>query len=215
MAAEKGCPSSRVEDHTRDGSESFLPRKARIPGTRDLVFGCCYFPNMDGGGRQGGGGARPQDPFAQLTRCHRRLKEAISALRTAAATRDLETASDVSAFFARQIRRHEEDEERSLFPRLLAADAPELHARLARLATEHRHHAELHEQLERAVAGRDDEPGGGDPWHALSRLADELAETYRAHIEEEETSVFPAARDLLSPTALEAIVTEMEARRGR
>ncbi len=127
----------------------------------------------------------------------------------AAHDRDIETAGDVCAFFARQVRRHEEDEERSLFPRLEANAA--LHAVLGRLSREHREHEVVHARLEEVVAGRFE----GDVWAELAAIADLLTRAYRAHIEEEETHLFPAARELLSSDALEAISTEMAARRGR
>jgi hemerythrin-like domain-containing protein len=184
----------------------------------------------------------PQAPepraFAQLKRCHRRLEEAVEALRTAAREHDMETASDVSAFFGRQIRRHEEDEERSLFPRLLdpssfstppqALSTPpqalasvhrnaELRASIERLSAEHRTHEALHQRLERAVSGRDEDVSGAsrDPWSELEALADDLAVAYSSHIEEEEKRLFPAALDVLTPRALDEILSEMDSRRGR
>ncbi len=121
----------------------------------------------------------------------------------------METASDVASFFARQVRRHEEDEETSLFPRLGATG--DLAARLARLSEEHRAHETLQVRLEAAVSGRFE----GDLWAELASVAALLADAYRAHIAEEETHVFPAARERLDADALEAIRAEMESRRGR
>ena len=130
----------------------------------------------------------------------------------AANDRDIETAGDVCAFFARQVRRHEEDEERSLFPRLEGPGAnAALRAVLERLSREHREHEALHARLEDAVAGRFE----GDVWAELAAIADLLTRAYRAHIEEEETHLFPAARALLTSDALEAMSAEMAARRGR
>jgi hemerythrin-like domain-containing protein len=153
-----------------------------------------------------------RDPLVQLERSHRRLEEACGALAAAAADRDIETASDVCAFFARQVRRHEEDEEKSLFPRLVAAGArAELRSVLERLSNEHREHESLQARLEEAVSGRFE----GDLWAELGTVAGLLAEAYRVHIEEEEKLVLPAARELLAREALEAMSTEMDARRGR
>ncbi len=149
-------------------------------------------------------------PLAQLKRCHRRLEQAVDALRAAARDHDLETASEVSAFFGRQIRRHENDEEESLFPRLLASSHLELRASIDRLSAEHRKHEALHERLERAVSGR-----AGDPWSELAALAEELSSAYGAHIEQEEKALFPAALTVLTDGDLDAIATEMDARRGR
>lgn len=152
------------------------------------------------------------DPIAQLERSHRRLEEACDALVQASCSRNIETVSDVCAFFSRQVRRHEEDEEASLFPRLRAAKkTPELEALLERLATEHREHEALHRRLEEAVAGRVE----GDVWTEIASVADLIMLAYRRHIEEEERSLFPATRALLGPEELAAMQGEMDARRGR
>ncbi|MBX3216672.1 MAG: hemerythrin domain-containing protein [Labilithrix sp.] len=151
-------------------------------------------------------------PFVQLERSHRRIEEACEALAAAARDHDIETASDVCAFFSRQVRRHEEDEERSLFPRLVDRGAPpELLALLERLTREHREHEAVHARLEEAVSGRFE----GDPWSELRAIAALLTETYRAHLEREEAHLFPAAKELLGADAIDAIGREMAARRGR
>jgi hemerythrin-like domain-containing protein len=153
-----------------------------------------------------------RDPLEQLQRSHRRLEEACAALITAAAERDIETASDVCAFFARQVRRHEADEEATLFPRLRDAGANgDLREILDRLSRQHRDHEGLQERLESAVSGRFD----GDLWQELTAVAALLAEAYRSHLDEEESHVFPAARTLLTSEALDAMSQEMDARRGR
>jgi hemerythrin-like domain-containing protein len=131
---------------------------------------------------------------------------------TAAAERDIETASHVCAFFARQVRRHEEDEEATLFPRLVAAGPrSELRESVERLTAQHREHESLQARLEEAVAGRTE----GDVWSELATVAALLQQAYRAHLEEEESHVFPAARKVLDTDALEAMSREMDARRGR
>jgi hemerythrin superfamily protein len=156
------------------------------------------------------------DPFTQLLRCHRRLEEACDALTLAAENRDPGTIAEVCAFFGRQIRRHETDEESSLFPRLLAADdaCREL---LGRLSAEHRDQnalaarlAELVERAEKDGAGKDDEL-----WREMTRVVDPIVQSYRAHVEAEEQELFPVARRVLGEAELSAIAREMAARRGR
>lgn len=152
------------------------------------------------------------DPITQLERSHRRLEEACDALAVAEAARDIETVSDVCSFFGRQVRRHEEDEEGSLFPRLAAAGpSDEVRATLERLSAEHREHEALHRRLEDALAGRVE----GDAWTEIARIADLVTRAYRSHIEDEEKVLFPAARALLGADDLAAIRSEMDARRGR
>lgn len=146
-----------------------------------------------------------KDPFAQLERCHRRLEEACDALGPATETEDLATLEDVAAFLARQIKRHEDDEDESLFPRLV--HSAELKPALERLTAEHAKHAELQSRFRRALEERE--------WPELRRVSDALVGAYRDHIALEESVVFPAARAALTPADLEAIQSEMAARRGR
>src|SRR5690606_33439733 len=136
----------------------------RLPRERASLYG----RRMEReGGRSRGRTGRPEDPILQLERSHRRLGEACDALAAAARDRDLETVSDVCSFFSRQVRRHEQDEERSLFPRL---EGPEARDAIERLCREHRAHEALHERLERALSGRL-EPAGRDMWSEIASVA--------------------------------------------
>ena len=155
------------------------------------------------------------DPFTQLERSHRRLEERLDDLTRASAGErlDVELVRDVAGFFARAVRRHEQDEEASLFPRLrLVRDAAELAPILERLAREHREHEALHAKLDAVIADLD---AGKDARAALESVADALVRAYRTHIEEEERQLFPAARAALDSAATSAISEEMDARRGR
>jgi hemerythrin-like domain-containing protein len=148
------------------------------------------------------------DPFEQLTRSHRRLEQALSALSDAARgdRLDEQTARDVADFLARQVKRHEADEEESLFPRL--ANATDVAAIVAQLRDEHVAQAALHERLERALANPSD-------LDEIRRVAIALEDAYRTHIDVEEAVLFPAARRSLSSRDLELIHGEMRARRDR
>jgi hemerythrin-like domain-containing protein len=150
------------------------------------------------------------DPFEQLERSHRRLAERLSELSAAAA--DLGgpqghearyAVEDVLDWIARAVTRHEEDEDRSLFPRL--AGHPQVQASITKLTAEHRAHEQLAKDLRAAL----DHP------ERARELAARLAAAYRAHLEEEERVLFPAARPLLDATARAEICKEMDARRGR
>ncbi|HEY8074859.1 MAG TPA: hemerythrin domain-containing protein [Labilithrix sp.] len=154
------------------------------------------------------------DPFAQLERSHRRLEERLDDLTRASASEplDIELVREVAGFFARAVRRHEEDEEASLFPRLATSkEAEALAPILERLAREHREHEALHAKLDAIVKDLD---AGKDARAALDAVADALVRAYRTHIEEEERALFPAARAALDSAATTAIVEEMDARRG-
>ena len=152
----------------------------------------------------------PPDPFAQLERSHRRLEERLEDLAQADAAH-IDVVRDVAAFFARAVKRHEQDEEDSLFPRLAG------HAKLApvleRLAREHVEHASLHAQLDKTIEALDEKTP--DAARDLARVTTALMHAYRSHVDEEERVLFPAARRLLGEAALVAIADEMMARRRR
>jgi hemerythrin-like domain-containing protein len=158
-------------------------------------------------GREGGRGSgkgRPEDPILQLERSHHRLGEVCDSLTAAVRDRNLGVISEACAFFARQGRRHEQDEELSLFPRLEGSVARDV---IERLRREHRAHEALHERLERAISG--------SSWPDLEALASEISGAYREHIELEERTIFPLARRTLEKPALEEMLAEMAARRDR
>jgi hemerythrin-like domain-containing protein len=150
------------------------------------------------------------DPFAQLERSHRRLEERLEDLAQADAAH-VDVVRDVAAFFARAVKRHEQDEEESLFPRLRGH--AELVATLERLAREHVEHAALHERLDRVIEAID--AGAPEAARDLARTTTALMHAYRDHVDEEERVLFPAARALLDEAALVAISEEMAARRRR
>ena len=159
-----------------------------------------------------------RDPFAQLERSHRRLEERLEDLTWAArearsAAADVDAIRDVAAFFARAVRRHEEDEESSLFPRVRGR--AEIDPLLDRLATEHREHLALHARLDGIIEKLDVAPDEATAIADLTEVAAALAYAYRSHIDVEERTLFPAARAALDGEALEAIAREMQERRGR
>ena len=157
------------------------------------------------------------DPFEQLERSHRRLEERLADLvaiareaRNAAA--DVDAIRDVAGFFARAVRRHEEDEEGSLFPRL--REHAELVPLLDRLAAEHRAHLALHARLDVLIEKLHRVPDDAVAITELGAIAEALVSAYRTHVDEEERTLFPAARGLLDEERLAAIVVEMQERRG-
>jgi iron-sulfur cluster repair protein YtfE (RIC family) len=155
------------------------------------------------------------DPFTQLERSHMRLGERLDELVQASAApfspTTLDVARDVAGFCARAVLRHEEDEESSLFPRL--RERPELAPLLDKLAREHREHEALHARLDDAISALAAEPNA-EAMKELADVADALVRAYRAHIEEEERVLFPAARAALDAASIAAISGEMEGRRG-
>ena len=158
-----------------------------------------------------------RDPFEQLERSHRRLEERLEDLTAIArearnAAADVDAIRDVAGFFARAVRRHEEDEEGSLFPRL--RERAELGPLLDRLATEHREHLALHAKLDGLVEKLHRRPDDAPAIAELGVVAEALVDAYRAHVSDEESTLFPAARVALDEAQLDAIAREMQERRG-
>lgn len=173
-------------------------------------------------------GARPDagfdNPLGMLKDCHRRIEHFLEILLVVAQRapgRDLtqeERAAIHAAlsYFRLGGRRHNADEEESLFPRMRAAGiaAAELD-KVAGLEHDHRDADRLHRDVERFYtrwldAGRlssDDEA-------ALRSTTEQLHALYGQHIEIEEKIVFPRAAECLPKDAIAAIGEEFRARRS-
>jgi len=151
------------------------------------------------------------DPFERLTRSHRRLEERLEDLERGAREKNVATLRDVCAFLDRQVRRHEADEEGSLFPRIAKTTNETLRVLAERLAREHRTHEALHARLERATDALERDDDATD----LAGAADAITVAYRAHLREEEQTLFPLTRSELTSEELAAMAREMDERRGR
>jgi hemerythrin-like domain-containing protein len=147
------------------------------------------------------------DPFEQLLRSHRRLEERLADMTRAAADLEapkaVEFLRDSLAWMDRAVRRHEDDEEQSLFPRL--SGRPELAACIATLTAEHRTQERLQRELAAAIPDR----------ARCVDLVGQLNQAYTRHIREEEDHLFPAARAFVDGDDRHALAKEMAARRGR
>lgn len=155
--------------------------------------------------------ASPGDALTMLERSHARIAEELDKLRSAAtrwsrhrAPDALESARAVARFLDRAARRHEADEEDSIFPRLPASAAP----LVAALRSEHAVHSNLIDKLTADVESTSPDPD------ALDDLATEIQAAYRAHIAREDSDLLPLIR-ALTPASLTAAFVEMQLRRGR
>jgi hemerythrin-like domain-containing protein len=146
------------------------------------------------------GGNAEGDPIAQLESSHRKLEERMAEL--ARTPGDDQAREDFLGFVERSVRRHEEDEEESLFPRL--AHVAELRAAIASLRDEHHAHVALH----RALRDAKDDAGAAEALELLRRA-------YAKHVQLEESVLFPGARLALDRATLAEVMREMQARRGR
>jgi hemerythrin-like domain-containing protein len=144
-----------------------------------------------------------RDPFEMLERCHRRLEETLEMLRTP--TR--QSLDEALAFIDRAVRRHEDDEEQSLFPRL--SRVPQLAGLLDRLTVQHRDQTALVDELRAQLAAATPDDA------QLRDIVARLDAAYRQHINIEERELFPAAKAALDADDLGGMASEMDARRGR
>lgn len=128
-----------------------------------------------------------------------RLEAAAEALRRGATgAQHFATAREVLELLSGAVRRHNEDEEDALFP-LLGADAP-----LAPFVDEHVTLRRLEMQLGAALERHDAA--------ALIPVALDIVQLLRAHIERENSALFPMARSLLGPDGLAEVARRLERR---
>lgn len=172
-------------------------------------------------------GAKPDcgfdNPLGMLADCHRRIERFLNILCVAATQAsgralNAEESDAVNAalhYFREGGRRHNADEEESLFPRLRAAQPDDFNASLAHLVADHRRTDQLHHQVEalyrkwmyaRSLISSDQQ--------ALLSATSELRRIYTEHIRLEESSVFPHAAQVLDKAAIAAMGTEFQARRA-
>lgn len=165
----------------------------------------------------------PDDPIGMLKACHRRLESRLDTLRrvTEVYQRREEDRYDQAAGAIGMVirhmqgagRMHTEDEEFSLFPRLVEADA-DFVQRLLALEAEHETIESLWDRLRptlQAIAeGADPEPAMAA---GLARDVAALEDAYLRHIRTEEETVLTPAVHVLSDAAIAAIGEEMAARR--
>jgi len=138
-----------------------------------------------------------------LERCHRRLEETLESL----AEPSRQALDEALMFIDRSVKRHEDDEEKSLFPRLVRV--PQLAPLLDRLTVQHRDQAAAIEDLRALLEGPRLDP-------VLAReVVRRLREAYAEHITLEEKELFPAARAALDADDLGGMASEMDSRRGR
>ncbi|WP_226464001.1 hemerythrin domain-containing protein [Hydrogenophaga taeniospiralis] len=173
-------------------------------------------------------GAQPfaatfEQPFEMLTACHERVDRMLRLLDRLCQHLDAKGHDEQAAQAARDVMRyfdlaapdHHEDEERHVFPRLLAGNDENVKTVVRRLQQDHRdmtvNWVEAREVLRRVCEG------SVPTWSALSEtdratLA-RFAGLYADHIRAEEDTVYPAASALIDAPELQRMGAEMAARR--
>ena len=157
-------------------------------------------------------------PLANLLAFHRSIRAALAvfdetASLASAGLVDVIKTSALFDFFQGPMQWHDEDESKSLLPRLLRARVG-LKPAIDACAADHN-------KMDAAVTAvlfhlREVSIAGAEPDAALLRCtAWELRRVLEPHLQREETQIFPAAFELFSPGDLEEMTLEMQARRMR
>lgn len=171
-------------------------------------------------------GAKPDsgfdDPIGMLMDCHRRIEHFLRILclvveraRGRGLTDEEREAVEAALqYFRVGGRRHNADEEESLFPRLRAAYGESSIDELDGLESDHQRANELHAAAEelyrtwidaRRINAEDEE--------RLANATDQLKHLYEEHIQLEERVVFPRAAGTLDAHAISAMGEEFRERR--
>ena len=163
-------------------------------------------------------------PFEMLTACHERVERMLDLLSRLLAHLTAQgcdeqarsAAADVLRYFDLAAPQHHLDEERHVFPAVLALQEQPLRQLVERLQREHlemeRLWAFVRQTLERVTRG------DAQSWTPLSD-ADKTAMAtfsaiYQDHIRDEEGLVYPAAQQTLEKDQLQAMSSDMTHRRS-
>ncbi|HZU26137.1 MAG TPA: hemerythrin domain-containing protein [Bryobacteraceae bacterium] len=165
------------------------------------------------------------DPIGLLKDCHRRIERFLETLfrmsdakQGAPLGADERTALEGALnYFRDAAPRHTEDEEDSLFPRLMehaAVGDPVALAMIAELEDGHEQANAAHEEIER-LGRRWLAQGSLTPVDAarMTELLCDLRTFYQRHIATEDNELFPLAGRMLDAQELAAVGSEMRARR--
>jgi hemerythrin-like domain-containing protein len=153
-------------------------------------------------------------PLDHLLACHRRIEAKLEVLERAGAalesqpTEARDAIQSVLKFFESNGVLHTQDEEQSVFPRLLAHLSPEERAYIEAPEHTHRDADALHEELDEMVKS------GTIPPEQFRHLVTRLKEIYREHIASEDRDLIALGARILSEDELAAIAKEMKIRRG-
>jgi len=163
-----------------------------------------------------------EQPFDMLEACHQRVERSLDLLERLIAHIDANghdassrsAASDVLRYFDIAAPHHHEDEERHVFPVVLATSRDaDMRETVNRLHADHLRMDELWARLRLVLQSWRD----ADPAPAVTesdrKLAADFAQSYAAHIPLEENLIYPAAKAVLSADRLAEIGAEMAARR--
>ncbi len=169
-------------------------------------------------------GAGFEAPFEMLGACHERVERMLGLLGRlqqhllAHGWDDsvAQAARDVMRYFDLAAPLHHEDEERHVFPPLLAGGDAALVDLVRRLQADHREMERSWQAARAVLATLTEAPPEG--WTRISPaqagVLGHFAGLYRRHLDDEDGLVYPAAQARLTPEALQAMSADMMQRRG-
>ena len=166
------------------------------------------------------------NPLGLLSDCHRRIEQflevlikVVSQAPGAELNEDQRQALEVALrYFREAAPKHTQDEEESLFPRMLASSDERARSAISLLDELHADHAladAVHAEVE-ALGSRWLSKGvlSSESAARLAELLNSLYQTYQRHIAVEDNEVFPLAGRLLSSDELAVVGQEMAMRRS-
>jgi len=161
-------------------------------------------------------------PFEMLDACHERVERMLRLLGKlrehvkghGADSQARDAARDVMRYFDQAGPHHHEDEERHVFPPLLAQRDPAVLAVVIRLKQDHREMAVMWALVRASLSALVE---ADDAWAGFSadeeQRFDAYDALYRRHLVDENGVAYPAARGLIRGEALQAMSADMMARR--
>jgi hemerythrin-like domain-containing protein len=163
-------------------------------------------------------------PFDMLDACHERVERMLKLLARLQQhllvrgwdTSVADAARDVMRYFDQAAPLHHEDEERHVFPPLLAAGDPVLGPMVQKLQADHREMERSWVAVRAVLASLAEPPPPGWPGidPAQAEVLGHFTGLYRHHLDDEDGLIYPASRKQLSAEALQAMGADMMRRRG-
>lgn len=163
-------------------------------------------------------------PFEMLGACHERVERMLgllAKLQQHVLLRGWDesvasAARDVMRYFDQAAPLHHEDEERHVFPPLLAGNDAALRLIVQSLQQDHRDMEAAWAAAREVLASVAQAPPPGWAHFSPGETATltDFTRLYNRHLREEDGLVYPASRASLSPEALEAMSADMMRRRG-
>jgi iron-sulfur cluster repair protein YtfE (RIC family) len=161
----------------------------------------------------------PGDIVDQFLECHERIRSFASLACRLATTNELshdeirDAAARVFRYFSEALPFHVADEELSVVPRL-AGKRPELDAALHQMQEEHlAHEANVQVLVETCSALKASPAMLGDLHDTLLHAASTLEIEFTTHLKQEEETIFPAIRSLLTAEERAMMLAELRERR--